>query len=222
MPGRHPVHGALALRLGRGQRLARIRRVSTQRPPTIARARSVPRATAWLLLGAASGAAADSPAALRLLAAGPPGDTAVTAPLLRLGMARTDVIEFELLAEFDCGAAADPERLFVAIADTSVILPAASLASPQPVRLRVPRGQLRQITATSACPATRADRPTPSAYLLRDAVAGQGTLVCRDAGGRLEAYRAAAPLSVLVECGSEAGPGLVDEAAPPAQSAWPD
>ncbi len=226
MAGRHPVHGALALRprrrRGRGHRLARIRRVSTQRPTTAARARSLPRGTAWLLLAAASGAAADSPAALQLLPAGPTTDAARTAPLLRLGMARADVVEFELLAEFDCGAAAEPERLFVAIADTAVILPAASLASPQPVRLRVPRGQLRQITATSACPGTRPDRPTPGAYLLQDAVAGQGTLVCRGAEGRLVAHRAAAPLSVLVECGAESGPGLVDEALPPAQSAWPD
>ncbi len=152
----------------------------------------------------------------------PAADAAVTAPLLRLDMAQTDLLAFEMLAEFDCGAAAEPERLFVAIADTVSILPASALVSPQSVRIQVPRRQLRHVTAASACPAPLSGRTPPTAYLLRDAAASQGTLVCRRADGGVEAHRAAAALGVLVECVPEAGPGLVDDAAPAPQSALPE
>ncbi len=117
-------------------------------------------------------------------------------------------LPFHLALTYRCPAGSQYQQLFVSIADTTRLEPAAAMQPAQTMRLDVPLGQLRWLTERDLSCGTIARQRTADEvgasstryFRLHAGTTGFATVLCAGKDGQVASATATTPLDIWLSC----------------------
>lgn len=135
-------------------------------------------------------------------------------PTVGVGSGALGRLPFHLSLTHSCPAGSARAQLFVAIADSSVLVDAGAAGEPRPVTLEVPLRQLQWLAQpAAACRTVGAQRPPDDVgtdglryFRLHAGTTGFATVACSDADGRQATATTSLPLDIWLSCPAAPAP----------------